>query len=51
MVCNSYLVKYDDLVGSLEEVYLVRDEDARLAAQVPVDAALEQLPPDVGVYR
>lgn len=44
------LVHNNNEVGSLEEMYLMRDENARAAAHVAVDAALEQLPAHVRVH-
>lgn len=46
-----YLIHNDDEVSGLEEVYLMSDEDARAAAQVFIDAAVEQLPAYVCIHR
>lgn len=46
-----YIVHNNDVIGSLEVVQLMRDENARSVAQVPVDALVEQLAADMRVHR
>lgn len=47
---RAHLIQNNDIVGSLEEVDLMSDKDARAPAQVAVDAAFEQLTTHVSVH-
>ena len=48
---RTHPVDEDDGVGAAQELQLVRDEDARAAAQVAEDAALEEVPRHAWVHR
>lgn len=50
IICMSYVVHDDDVVGGLKVVQLVRDEYPRGVTQVPTDALIEQLPTHVGIH-